>query len=88
MIVVARNNGPNINNLDLYILTKGKSYKVMSCYDPFKKVLINIENLIIPKNFKFYIDVIADNGKIESFWNDYFLSSQEMLNKKLKKINE
>jgi hypothetical protein len=90
MIVIAKSRGPNYNGLGIYSLTKGKKYKVVprSFPDMHGTVPVNEnETFFMPKKFKFYIDVIADNGRLEAFWNDYFLSTIEIRKLKIKELN-
>lgn len=93
MVVIAINNGPDQNGMGIFHLTKGKEYEVVSYGIAGKTKLKKNEEIYVPKEFKFYIEVIADDNIVRSFWNDYFLSTLEMskinrgkLNNKLKKI--
>ena len=46
------------------------------------------EIINIPRTPDFYINVIADNDRVESFWCDYFISNKETRNLKMKQLNE
>ena len=44
------------------------------------------DDFINPKKASFFIKVINENGEAADFWNDYFLSSEEMRDIKIDKI--
>jgi hypothetical protein len=91
MIVIARNNGPKYLNGYLYNpLLKGKEYEVIYWSIPEwlnnGKCIDQLDDFINPKEAKFFIVVKDEFGKESSFWNDYFLSTEEMREYKLNKI--
>ena len=88
MIVIARNNGPKYLNGYLYNpLLKGKEYEVICWFLPYGPNFNNqFDDFINPKEAKFFIVVKDEFGKESSFWNDYFLSTEEMREYKLNKI--
>jgi len=82
--VVARNEGPGLNHPGFGKLTPGKSYEVIcrSTSVQFESIELNYN----PKKPEFYIDIIDDRGIKHSVWNDYFYSTIEMRQMKLKRI--
>jgi hypothetical protein len=100
MIVIARNNGPNTNGIpNSGHLTKGKKYEIISISIPllpkggFKNIFLKENQTIyIPEygkhNEYFYINVRADDNKNRTYWCDYFLSTKEMRQLKLKQLTD
>lgn len=91
MIVIARNNGPIYGKWDgsreRSGLIEGKVYEVVewSLYDGVKWV-IQSGDFINPKVPKFFVKVVNEDGILHDYWNDYFLSSQEMRDYKIDNI--
>jgi hypothetical protein len=87
MIVVARNNGPLYFGRRMGLL-EGKEYKVISWsyQKPLGNWIRRTDDFINPKKASFFIKVINENGEAADFWNDYFLSSEEMRDIKIDKI--
>lgn len=91
MKVIARNNGPFYENYDgtreRIGLKEGKSYDVIewSKHDGVKWVSYT-SDFVNPKNFCFFIKVINESNIIMRYWNDYFLSSEEVRDFKLNQI--
>lgn len=84
MIVIARNNGPFYEdfkgNKERRGLIEGKAYDVIrwSYQDDSGYWVIKTDNFSNPKEAKFFIKVINEDGIAFDYWNDYFLSSEEM----------
>jgi len=95
MKVIARNSGPKINGQEGN-LTPGKQYEVISISIQRKESGIGINWLdepIVPestyynpKSPEFFINIINDRGTKGSYWNDYFLSTEEIRELSLEKI--
>lgn len=93
MKVIARTDGPKYNGENIFHLTKDKVYDAISfsTHDGMKWVDHEIKTndvIFIPRTPIIYIDVISDRNIVETFWCDYFISTQEMRNLKLKQLNE
>ena len=93
MKVIARNDGPQIINGvhqvgSLKALKTGKEYDVIewSYQDRPGNWINRTDNFINPKDPKFYIKVINEQGRKANYWNDYFLSNEEIRNEKLEKL--
>jgi hypothetical protein len=93
MKVIARNNGPYSENYDgsksRKGLIKGKSYDVIEwAYrnQNGHSFIKRTDDFINPKEYKFYIKVINEDGIPHDYWNDYFLSSQELRDAKIDEI--
>lgn len=94
MKVIARNEGPTYNGSTLGCLSPGKEYKVISVEFPntinerqYHQVYINGELKYNPKECKFYIKVIDDNNRSHYIYNDYFLSTEEVREMNLNKLD-
>lgn len=91
MKVIARNNGPFYQdfkgNKERRGLIEGKAYDVVewSVHNGGKWVAQS-GDFINPKEAKFFIKVINEDGIAHDYWNDYFLSSKEMRDYKIEKI--
>lgn len=77
MIVVARNNRKGI--------FEGKEYEVICYYKPGSWIQ-EYDDFINPMEAKFYIVITDEDGCKSSYWNDYFLSTEEMREFKLKDL--
>ncbi len=102
MKLIARNEGPRTQQSVLDIptigcLTPGKEYEAISIRIPnnlYKKEVwakragqtILGELKYNPRDPKFYIKVIDDNGREHDIWNDYFLSTEEIREMNLNKL--
>jgi hypothetical protein len=84
MIVIARNNGPIYKNPDGSSeerrgLIQGKSYQVVEwAKHNGNNWVKQSSNLVNPKEAKYFIKVINEWGQAHDYWNDYFLSDEEM----------
>lgn len=87
MKVIARNNGPIYKDGIRRGLREGKEYEVISyservndrrkdCYGDFYN----------PSGYKFYIRVVNEFGTAHDYWNDYFLSTEEIRDIKIDNI--
>ncbi len=91
MKVIARNNGP-LNDLRIREgLIEGKEYDVVrwSYQDHNIKPgywVTRTDDFINPKEPRFFIKVINENGVEHDYWNDYFLSSEEVRDMKLEEL--
>ena len=89
MKVIARSKGPKYKNFEPYeTLEIGKEYEVFcfSLHDGNRwNDIYDVDNFIIPKEPKFYIDILV-NGEKKTFWNDYFYSTEELRKLKLEKL--
>jgi hypothetical protein len=88
MRLIARTDGPNYNGIiGSGALTTGKEYELIGiAYAEdgnwkYEKTL-NYN----PRKPKFYIKVINDMGREADYWNDYFLSTEEMRDLKLNEL--
>lgn len=89
--LIARTDGPVYNGvIGSGALTTGKEYEPIHisyqeehslCTWKYEKTL-NYN----PREPKFYIKVINDKGREADYWNDYFLSTEEMRDLKLNKL--
>lgn len=91
MIVIARNNGPWYNDIlgkDRKDLLEGNSYTVIerSYRNNRGHWVVKTGNFINPRESKFFIRVINENGFVNDYWNDYFLSTDEMRDIKLEEL--
>jgi hypothetical protein len=95
MKVIARNNGPyhekwvNGNMIKKrHGLKKGKIYDVIErTYQDESGIWIVKKNEFLnPSQPKFYIRVIDEYKRQGTYWNDYFLSSDEVRQYKLNEI--
>ncbi len=88
MILIARNNGPYYEGIGRMGLLEGKKYRVISwSYQmPLGNWIRRTDDFINPEKASFFIKVINEEGKEADFWNDYFLSSEEMRDIKIDKI--
>lgn len=95
MKVIARTY--DFDRLSLINLKEGKVYDVISyqeriatSYNPrFPNVpgtSIRTDDFINPKEPRFFIKVINENGIEHDYWNDYFLSSEEVRDMKLEEL--
>lgn len=86
MKVIAVNNGPLHLNYDgskeRRGLIKGKEYDVISW--SYQKPTghwvkrTDTDNFVNPEKPSFFIKVINEDGQEHEYWNDYFLSTEEM----------
>lgn len=79
--VISRGEGPkNIISPNDKFLTPYKKYEIISI--SYQNPIGNwIEEKLLkynPKESKFYIKIIDDMGNNHDIWNDYFLSTEEM----------
>lgn len=94
MKVIAVNNGTfyfNSNGIEERRgLIKDKEYDVISWsyQKPIGHWIIrtDTDNFVNPKKPKFFIKVINEDGQEHDYWNDYFLSTDEMRELKLNEI--
>ena len=95
MIVIARNNGPIYENWDGSIerrgLVKGKEYEVIFWTyslvpDKNGYVFTETTDFINIKETRFFIRVINEDGVEHDYWNDYFLSNDEIRDIKIKNL--
>jgi hypothetical protein len=95
MIVIARNDGPFHVKWDgtkeRKGLREGKEYQVISWSYQDHSIqpghwVVRTEYFMNPKNPEFFIRVINEDGIEADFWNDYFLSSEEIRDIKLKEV--
>lgn len=88
MIVIARNNGPYRRNVGRAGLLKGKSYKVISWsyHSPMGTWQENTQERDIPKSTQFMIRIINEDGREADYWNDYFLSTEEIRDLKIEQL--
>lgn len=87
MIVIARNSGPFYEdfkgNKERRGLIEGKVYDVIQWAYQDHSIspghwVTRTDNFSNPKEAKFFIKVINEDGIAHDYWNDYFLSSEEM----------
>lgn len=72
-------------------LTPGKEYKVVGIDNEFNlpiRCKYKEENFYIPKEAKFLIVVLNNKNESWIFWNDYFLSTEEMRDGKIDTLLE
>lgn len=91
MKVIARNNGPKLQYRRIDLLIKGKVYDVIRWSYQDHSIMpgywVNrTDDFINPKDPKFWIRVISEDGIEHDYWNDYFLSSLEMRELKLEEL--
>ena len=94
MKVIAKNNGPIFEKWDgtreRQGLKEGKVYDIIEwAYqdEPGHWVVrTDTDNFLNPKETKFFIKVVNEFGKQADYWNDYFLSSEEMRERKLNRL--
>lgn len=88
MIVIAKNNGPFRRNVGRAGLLKGKSYKVISWSyrSPMGTWQDNTHERDIPESAQFFVRIINEDGREADYWNDYFLSTNEMRELKLEQL--
>lgn len=91
MIVIARNNGPLYENWDgskeRRGLVKGKEYEVIfRTYNQNGYVFTKTNDFLNIKEPRFFIRVINEDGVEHDYWNDYFLSNDEIRDIKIKKL--
>lgn len=98
MKVVARNNGPWVNKnglKDKYTLRsglrRGKVYNVIKWSYQDHNIapghwVNRTDNFTNPKEARFWIRVINEDGIEHDYWNDYFLSSEEVRELKLEEL--
>ena len=89
MIVIARNNGPIYKGSEERRgLKEGKYYDVIqwSYQNTLGVWITETKDFINPKEPKFYVKVINEDGISHDYWNDYFLSSKEMRDYKIDNI--
>ena len=82
MIVIARNNGPFYaypDGVKRHGLITGKEYQVIEWAYRFPQHWVTrTDDFINPKEAKLYIKVINEDGVAHDYWNDYFLSTEEV----------
>jgi hypothetical protein len=88
MKVIAINNGPLYLNYDGSMerrgLLKGKEYDVISwSYQKDGSWTTGIGPFLNRKKAEFFIKVINEDGVEADYWNDYFLSSEEVRDLKI-----
>lgn len=91
MKVIARNNGPLYKNPDgtreRRGLIEGKTYQVIEWAKHNGVTWVPQKgDFLIPKEPKYFIKVINEWGQAHDYWNDYFLSAEEMRDLKLNKL--
>jgi len=88
MKLIARTDGPNYNGvIGSGALTTGKEYESIQIAYPVNGNWIYENTLNYnPRKPLFYIKVINDKGREADYWNDYFLSTEEMRDNKLKEL--
>ena len=88
MKVIAINNGPLYLNYDgskeRRGLLKGKEYDVISwSYQKDGSWFTGIGSFVNRKKAEFFIRVLNEDGIEHDYWNDYFLSSEEVRDLKI-----
>lgn len=87
MKVIARNNGPFVEVGNIKIrqgLLQGREYEVIEwSYSKNSQWVKRTDDFINPREAKFFIKVINAYGQPASFWNNYFLSTEEVRDLKL-----
>ncbi len=89
MKAIARNNGPILEKWDGTTerrgLKEGKVYDVIewAYQDEPGHWVVRTDSFANPKQPKFFIKVVNEFGRAADYWNDYFLSSEEMREMKL-----
>jgi hypothetical protein len=91
MIVIARNNGPFYEKFDGLKERRGiienKEYNVISwAYNQNGEWFIETDDFINIKEPKFYIRIINEDGFEHDYWNDYFLSNEEIRDIKIENL--
>ena len=92
MKVIARNNGPIFKKWDgseeRRGLKKGKIYDVIhwSYQKPLGVWIFETKDFINPREPKFFIKVVNENGNEAVYWNDYFFSGEEIRDVKISKL--
>jgi hypothetical protein len=94
MKVIARNNGPwspDKNGSLRKGLIEGKTYDVIKWSYQDHNIspgywINRTDDFLNPREAKFYIKVINEDGIEHDYWNDYFLSSAEMRDYKLEQL--
>ena len=92
MKVIARNNGLILQKWDGTTerqgLKEGKVYDVIewSYQDEPGHWVVRTDNFLNPKESKLFIKVLNEFGRQTNYWNDYFLSSEEIRERKLKEL--
>jgi hypothetical protein len=95
MILIARNNGPtpwefiNDESYKPSDLIQGKEYKVVSWhYNDNGNWVTRVDDFINPGKAKFYVTVVNEHGVEADYWNDYFLSTEEVRQISIDKLLE
>jgi hypothetical protein len=88
MKVIARNNGPLHQSYDGYYirkgLLKGKEYDVISwSYQKGGRWIVSTDSFVNQPFPEFFIKVINEDGIEADYWNDYFLSLDEVRDLKI-----
>ena len=89
MKVISRTNGPKFINGTLgKDLKAGKSYDVISWSYPNSSGywITSTDDFINTNDPKFYVKVINEYGIESVYWNDYFLSTEEIREFKLTEL--
>jgi hypothetical protein len=88
MKVIARNNGPFHQSYDDSSirkgLLKGKEYDVISrSYQKGGRWIVRTDSFANPEKPEFFIRIINEDGIEADYWNDYFLSLDEVRDLKI-----
>ena len=89
MKVIAKNDGPIFQKWDGTTerqgLKEGKEYDVIewAYQDEPGHWVVRTDGFLNPKEPKLFIKVVNEFGRQADYWNDYFLSSEEMREIKL-----
>lgn len=88
MILIARNNGPKFEDGERRGLIQGKSYQMVSwrTQEDANSWSDSTGEFINPKEPRFFIKVVNEEGRVADYWNDYFLSTEEMREMKIKEL--
>ena len=84
--VISRGEGPKYDGSSHGILEPGKKYEVVATHIPNGWPIVSTE--YNPKETSFYIDIKIEGSrhKVQTVWNDYFLSNEEIRNSKLDEL--